>query len=80
MICRLWREPSSVIVKDTLRYVGLGWPMMYFTKILPIVRNNHEKAMATMREALDMVKNDHVGSHILNSLFLGQYVYLPRRN
>ncbi|KAM3187157.1 hypothetical protein ACTXT7_002854 [Hymenolepis weldensis] len=64
VISHLWREPCSVIVKDSLRYVGLGWPMMYFTKLLPIVRDDHDKAMETMRKALDMIKNEHISMFI----------------
>ncbi|VDO05095.1 unnamed protein product [Rodentolepis nana] len=59
-VSHLWKEPCSVIVKNSLKYVGLGWPIIYFTKILPIARDDHAKAIATMHKALDMVKNDHV--------------------
>ncbi|VUZ38550.1 unnamed protein product [Hymenolepis diminuta] len=37
---------------------------MYFTKLLPIVRDDHDKAMETMRKALDMVKNEHINMFI----------------
>nr|CDS34898.1 1 acyl sn glycerol 3 phosphate acyltransferase [Hymenolepis microstoma] len=60
VVSHLWKEPCSVIVKDSLKYVGLGWPMMHFTKVLPIARNDHTKAMATMRTALDMIQNEHI--------------------
>ncbi len=58
----LWNEPCSTIVKDSLRFYGMGWPMMHFMKILPINRRNHAKAMETMRKAADMVKEDKVRS------------------
>ncbi|KAL5966410.1 1-acyl-sn-glycerol-3-phosphate acyltransferase beta [Taenia solium] len=64
VISRLWREPSSSIVKDSLRFYGLGWPMMHFMRILAIVRNDHVKAMETMREAAEMVKKEHVNMFI----------------
>uniref|UniRef100_A0A5K3EPH4 1-acylglycerol-3-phosphate O-acyltransferase n=1 Tax=Mesocestoides corti TaxID=53468 RepID=A0A5K3EPH4_MESCO len=63
-LCDLWREPSSTIVKDALRFYGLAWPLMHFMRILPIVRNDHTKAMATMREAAEMVKHEHVNMFI----------------
>ncbi|VDM25787.1 unnamed protein product [Hydatigera taeniaeformis] len=63
-ISRLWREPSSSIVKDSLRFYGLGWPMIYFMKILPIVRNDHTKAMETMRQAAEMIKKEHANMFI----------------
>ncbi|KAM7535449.1 hypothetical protein Aperf_G00000097963 [Anoplocephala perfoliata] len=63
-IRRLWSEPSSSIAKDSLRYFGLGWPLMHFMKILPINRNDHAKAMITMQKAAEMVKNERVNMFI----------------
>ncbi|CDI98485.1 Phospholipid glycerol acyltransferase [Echinococcus multilocularis] len=64
VISHLWREPSSSIVKDSLRFYGLGWPMIHFMRILSIVRNDHAKAMKTMHEAVRMVKKEHVNMFI----------------
>ncbi|KAL5108309.1 1-acyl-sn-glycerol-3-phosphate acyltransferase beta [Taenia crassiceps] len=38
--------------------------MIHFMRILPIVRNDHAKAMETMREAAEMIKKEHVNMFI----------------
>uniref|UniRef100_A0A0V0J6S9 1-acylglycerol-3-phosphate O-acyltransferase n=1 Tax=Schistocephalus solidus TaxID=70667 RepID=A0A0V0J6S9_SCHSO len=59
-LCDLWREPSSVIAKEVLRYFGPVGLIMHYCKMIFIRRSNHEKALEVMREAAELVKRDKI--------------------
>jgi len=56
----LWREPSSVIAKHSLRYLGMLGVILHYTKIICIKRSNHAQAIASLRKTAELVKKDKI--------------------
>ncbi|BHF72853.1 hypothetical protein SprV_0401592400 [Sparganum proliferum] len=59
-LCDLWKKPSSIIAKDTLRYYGPIGLIMHYSRVIFIKRNNHEKAIEVMRKTADLIKRDKI--------------------
>ncbi|KAL5970220.1 1-acyl-sn-glycerol-3-phosphate acyltransferase alpha [Taenia solium] len=56
----IWKLPSTVIAKDTLKYFGPLGAILYYTKSILIHRSNHEKAISEMNRAAEQIMNDKV--------------------
>ncbi|VDM35823.1 unnamed protein product [Hydatigera taeniaeformis] len=56
----IWKLPSTVIAKDTLKYFGPLGAILYYTKSVLIHRSNHERAILEMNRAAEQIVNDKV--------------------
>nr|CDS28895.1 expressed protein [Hymenolepis microstoma] len=54
----IWKYPSTVIGKDSLKYFGPLGAILYFTKVILIHRGDHAKALSEMHRAAEIIKND----------------------
>lgn len=56
----IWKLPSTVIGKNTLKYFGPLGAILYYTKVILINRSNHAKAIDEMKKTADLVVKDKV--------------------
>ncbi|VUZ38533.1 unnamed protein product [Hymenolepis diminuta] len=56
----VWRYPSTVIAKNSLKYLGPLGAILYFTKVILIHRGDHAKALSEMNRAAEIIRNDKV--------------------
>ncbi|KAM7536111.1 hypothetical protein Aperf_G00000098031 [Anoplocephala perfoliata] len=54
----LWKCPSTAIAKNSLKYFGPLGAILYYTKTIFIHRSSHEKALAEMNRAAEIIKRD----------------------
>ncbi|KAM3175684.1 hypothetical protein ACTXT7_008042 [Hymenolepis weldensis] len=56
----VWGYPSTVIAKNSLKYLGPLGAILYFTKVILIHRGDHAKALSELNRAAEIIKNDKV--------------------
>lgn len=56
----IWKLPSTVIAKDTLKYFGPLGAILYYTKTVLIHRSNHKQAISEMNRAAEQIVSDKV--------------------
>ncbi|VDO03449.1 unnamed protein product [Rodentolepis nana] len=59
-LCDVWKYPSTVIAKNSLKYFGSLGAILYFTKVILIHRGDHAKALSEMQRTAEIIKNDKV--------------------